>query len=320
MKTLHRRNILAAALMAASIGIASPAFAQSTPRIVVGNAPGGSTDIVARMLAPIFSRALGKNYIVENRIGASGNIAADAVAKSAPNGDSILLVFSSHATVGLMSQKLPFDPIKDFASIGSIGTTSYLLVAPPTTTAKTFSEFARSVKPGTPLTAGSPGAGSVHHLVLERLAKSQPLTIVQYKGSAPAQADVMAGHLNFTLVSPALGGAQIKGGKLKPLAVTSKTRMSEFPDVPTAKESGANELDGFNVWLALLVPAATPRDTVMQLNRVLNDAIKKPEVREKLAGLGMEPTGGTPEALDKLMQEEATMWRPIIRDLKITLD
>lgn len=313
-------------LLASSLAFASGiSFAQAPnqARIVVGNQPGGATDIVARLLAPQFSAALGHNYVVENRSGASGNIAADFVAKAPADGNTILLVFNAHTTIGALFPKLPFDPIKDFSPIGLISESPYLVVARPNIGVNNLRELvARAKSTKDPISAGSPGQGTPQHLLYERMKKDNGIAVntIHYKGSAPAQNDVMGGHVDITLVTPSLGGSLVKSGKVSLLAVTSDARLPDYPDVPTAAESGVDSLASSGVWLALLVPAKTPRATVMNLNKVLNDTLKSPDVLARLKAIGMTPVGGTPEAAEKRIKDEQSVWTSLIRESKITIE
>lgn len=323
---LFTKRAFAQCLLAASTALTSGlSFAQSTSqgRIVVGNQPGGATDIVARLLAPIFSAALGHNYLVDNRTGASGNIAAGFVAKAPADGNTILLVFNSHSTIGPLFPKLPFDPINDFAAIGMIADSPYLLVARPNIGVDNLRDLVARTKTNTDgISAGSPGQGTPQHLLFERMKKDNGITIsiIHYKGSSPAQSDVMGGHVDITLVTPSLGGPMVRAGKLSLLAVTSDSRLPDYPNVPTAAESGVDSLASSGVWLALLVPAKTPRATIMSLNKVLNDALRSPDVLARLKAIGMTPVGGTPEAAVKRLRDEQAVWSALIRDSKIALD
>lgn len=307
------------ALCAAGAGTAL-AQAKET-RIVVGNQPGGATDIVARLLAPRFAQALGEPVLVENKSGASGNIAAEAVAKAAPDGKTLLLVFNSHATVGALFPKLSFDPVKDFAAVGLISRSPYLVAAKPDIGVDNLKQaIDRAKKSKKPLFMGSPGRATPQHLMMERLRKEEgvDIEVAHFKGTAPALTDVMGSHVDFTLVTTSAAAGFAKAGKLKLLAVTSNQRLPEFPDVPTAGELGIKSVANSGVWLALMVPAKTPRATVDKLNRILNQSLRAPEVAEKLAGIGMTPVGGTPADLDKLMGEENRIWATLIKELNIT--
>ena len=173
-----------------------------------------------------------------------------------------------------------------------------------------------------PVTAGTAGRGTPQHLLFEILGKTSGITVsaIHYKGTAPAQNDLLGGHLDVSLMTPSLGAQMVKAGKSKLLAVTSEARLVDFPNVPTVREQGFDSLAGSGVWIALLVPGKTPRPTVMRLNKALNDALKFPETIDKLKAVGMTPTGGPPEYLDKIIQTEQAAWTALIRELSITVE
>lgn len=299
------------------------AFAQDSAgraaRIVVGSAAGASSDAVARLLAVSFTRTLGRTFIVDNKPGASSNIAAELVAKSPPDGNNLLLIYNAHPAVGALFPHLPFDPIKDFRSVGMIGTTPYVLVATPTLPGRNLTEaLAQAKASGKPLSFGSTGAGSPQHLTMERLRKESgiDITMVHYKGGAPAHNDVIAGHVNMALATPSLAMPQLKAGRVKALAVTSDKRLPELPDVPTVTESGIRGFVSIG-WFALLLPAATPEAVVQRYNDALNKALSTSPVKERLEAQGITPAPGAPEVLDRQMQGDAQIWTRLIKELNI---
>ena len=321
-----RRDMFLAAVfklgLAAVVTFGSvPASAQTkASRLLVGNQPGGATDIVARLIAPRLAAGMGQTFIVENRAGASGNIAAEAVARAAPDGQTILLIFNSHPMTSALFPKLSFDPIKDFTSIGLISESPYLIVARPDIGADTFkSLIEQSKKSGKPLSMGSPGPATPQHLLMERIKKEEGIDVqvVHFKGTAPALTDVMGGHVDLTLVTPSAAAAFVKAGKAKLLGVTSNARLPEFPSTPTASEQGLKSLANSGVWLALLAPAKTPKPVIDKLNQALTEGLRSPEVTQDLAKIGMTPMGGSPEDLDKKMKEEQAIWPPLIRELNL---
>ena len=267
---MKRRFFHALAAATFGLGLTPSLWAQlpstTAPiKIVIGNAPGGISDTMGRLLAEQFTSVFNRNFLVENRPGAGGNIAADLVAKSPPDGQTMLLIYNSHPSINALYPNLPFDPIKDFSSIGMIVGTPYLLVANPALPGKNLAEvLVNARRSGRPLTFASPGSGSPQHLMAERLGIQTgiPVTVAHYKGMAPAQTDVLGGHVDFTISSVAIGMPQVKAGKLKVLAVTSPERLPELPNDPTVKESGVDGFVGMG-WLALLVPAKTPAATAM---------------------------------------------------------
>jgi tripartite-type tricarboxylate transporter receptor subunit TctC len=324
---MNKRNLCAAwlrwSVAALALGASAVGAQNLDGKIVVGNQPGGATDIVARLLAPEYAKALGRPFVVENRTGASGNIAAEYVAKAPADGNTILLVFNSHTTISSLFPKLSFDPIKDFASVGLISDSPYLIVARPGIGASTLRELVDKAKrEGKPISIGSPGLGTPQHLLAQKLSQEQKVdvSVVHYKGSAPAQTDVMGGHVDITFVTNSLGAAFVKAGKLQLLGITSDQRSADFPATPTTREQGLDLFNGSGVWLALLVPAKTPAAKVDQLNQVLNKALQTPEVQAKLKAVGMTPMGGASAVQDKLMHDEQATWSALIKASKISLD
>jgi len=328
MTNLKRRSVLVAGVGGMSaLGALAPraALAQATGqgRIIVGNAPGGGTDHVARLIAPFFNDAQGRTFVVENRPGASGNIAAAMVAGSPPDGSTMLLIFNAHATTALLNPRLAFDPIKDFSSVGEISESPYLVVARPGIGVNDLRALIeRSVRTKQPITAGTPGQGTPLHIMFEAL-KSQhnvDMVISHYKGSAPAMTDVMGGHIDMTLATPALAGQQVQAGKLSVIGVTSRARLPEYPNVPTMGELGISQWAGAGAWFSVVVPARTPRSVVAAANGILNEALKNPQVLDRLKTLGMTARGGSAESMDAKLRAEADLWAPVIRSAKITAE
>ena len=310
------------ALLAAVIRF-GPALAQDFPnrpvKVVVGYAPGGGTDIFARVIADKLGRVLGQPVIVDNRAGANGNIAADLVAKSPADGYSLLFVVNTHVTNVDMYASLPYDPIKDFAPVGLVVSTPLLLVATPSFAPNNIQElvaYARS-NPGK-ATFATPGIGSPAHLTIEMLKAGAGIDIqvIHYKGAGPAQTDVMAGHVNLQIPTLAQALPQAKAGKLKLLAQTGLTRSAQAPDLPTIAEQG---LPGFqsDIWFALLAPSATPQPVMARLNRALNEVLTASDTVAKLREMGGDAMGGTPEQAAKLMLGDQLKWRKVIKEVGI---
>jgi tripartite-type tricarboxylate transporter receptor subunit TctC len=300
---------------------AAPAIAQDARpvRIVVGNAPGGITDTLSRLMAESFTRSTGRTFVVENKPGAAGNIAAEHVARSAPDGSVMLMIYNSHPTIAALYPNLTFDPVADFQSVGLIAGTPYLLVANPAVPGKNLAEALSLARAGKrTLSFASPGAGTPQHLTMERLKLSTglPITIAHYKGTAPGQNDVLAGHVDMTLSSVALALPQVRAGKLKVLAVTSAERLPFLPNEPTVSESGVKNFVSVG-WMGFVMPAKTPPAIVKRYNDELNRALASREVRDKLEIMGASPIGGPPEDLDRQIRDDKTMWTKIIHDLKI---
>lgn len=320
---MHRiSRLLSLAIVLAGFG--PLASAQSSPpgavsKIIVGNAPGGITDTMARLMAEQLALVEGRPFVVENKPGAGGNLAAEFVARAPADGNTMLLIYNSHPSTPALYPNLSFDPIKSFHSVGMVAGTPYLLVANPAVSGATLAEvLANARRSGKPLSFASPGAGTPQHLMAERLAiqTGVPITVVHYKGLAPGQADVLGGHVDFTISSVALGLPQVKAGKLKAIAVTPDQRLPQLPDVPTVRESG---VEGFVKlgWLALVIPAKTPTTITRRYNTEINQILARPDVKAKIEGLGAVPLPGTPEALDKTISDEGAMWGKLIKELGI---
>jgi tripartite-type tricarboxylate transporter receptor subunit TctC len=298
------------------------AQAQTLTRFVTGSSPGGGLDTVARVLAESMGRVMGRSIIVDNRPGASYTIAAEHVAKSAPDGNTVLITFNVHPVSGVLYPSLPFDPVKDFRAVGMIASTPYAIVANPKLPGANLKEtIALAKSQGRSLTFASIGLGTPQHLMMERLSQQTGLDIrmVHYKNSNATLTDVMAGHLDFTIATTAFAEPQVKSGMLKVLAVTSNTRLPQFPDAPTVAESG---YEGFvtDGWYAMLLPAKTPTSIVTAYSDALHQVLADPATTERFKSLGLTPTPGTPEALDKQIKEDAAMWKKVIAERGIKAD
>lgn len=308
---MKRRELMlsSAALLAAG------AYAQAVPiRILVGAPAGGSTDTLARTLATELGRLLGKVVIVENRPGAGGNIAADAVAKAAPDGNTLLMSFTSHAINASLYPSLPFDPVRDFTPLTCVATSPSVLVAHPSVPANDVRELialARA-KPGQ-LNFAIGAIGSSLHLAGELFKMQSGVYIVNipYRGTAPAIADVMAGQVELMFAAVGNAQAQIKAGRLKALGVTSARRLASFPGVPAIAEV----LPGYesSAWFGLFGPARMNPDLVRRTSDAARQAIAAPEVRRRLDAEGAVPVGNSPEEFSKFVQGEIRRWAKVVK-------
>ena len=302
-------------------GAMSPTAAQDYPNrpitLVVPFPPGGSTTVMARNVADQLSALLGQQIVVDNRGGAGGTIGTRAVAKAAPDGYTIGLGYTGtlYIAPGLYANP-GYDPRKDFEPIGLIGTAPSVLLVHPSVPAKTVSEFIDYAKKSpTPLTYGSPGAGTANHLAAELFAHAAgiKLTHVPYKGSGPAMNDLIGGHIpmSFAPIPAAIGNVQ--GGKLRGLAVTSPKRSSLLPELPAVAET----LPGFEVALryGLIAPAGTPKPIIEKLNKALNDALASAEVKKRLATEGAEALSGTPADYAADIDKEEKKWSALVKGL-----
>ena len=283
---------------------------------------GGGTDNLARIMAPKLTQILGQPVIVDNRPGASGNIATDAVAKANPDGYTVLMGYNTALTFNpLIFQNLSFDVQKDLKPVTLLATAKYVLVVNNTVPAKTVKELISLAKekPGQ-LNYSSAGNGSTLHLAAELFKFRSGVYIVHipYKGGGPATLGVLGGEVQMTFGSVASVLPHIKSGKLHAIGVTSLTRSNVLPDVPTISESGVN---GYNVtsWYGLLLPKNTPDQIVSKLAQAAHEVIQSPEVKEAMAKQGgLEVTTSTPAEFDELIKSETNMWRDLNKKLKIT--
>lgn len=299
------------------------AYGQSFPskpvRIVVGFPPGGGTDILARVVAERMTQSLGQSAFVENRPGANGILAAEMVAKSAPDGHTLLVTNTPHVLNPAMYARVPFEPIADFEPVGLIAALPYLLIANPKTPGSSLREVVAFAKANPRrLTYGLPGIGTMNHLAMELLKQMAGIEVVgvPYKGGAPAQTDVIAGHIDMMMATTAQAAAFVRSGKLKAYVVARHARVPDLPDVPTAAEAGYPDFQT-DVWIALLAPARTAAPIVARLNGEIARALQAPETRERLAAIGAEPLAGPPEKLAELMRRDQARWTRVLRDIGI---
>lgn len=308
---MKRREILlsSAALLAAGVS------AQALPtRILVGAPAGGSTDTLARTLATELGRLLGKTVIVENRPGAGGNIAAEAVAKAAPDGNTLLMSFTSHAINASLYPSLPFDPIRDFTPLTCVATSPSVLVAHPSVPAKDVRELIAlaKAKPGQ-LNFAIGAVGSSLHLAgdLFKMQSGAFIVNIPYRGTAPAIQDVIAGQVELMFAAIGNAQAQVKAGKLKALGVTSAKRLPAFPDVPAIAEV----LPGYesSAWFGLFGPARMAPELARRISDAARQAIAAPEVRRRLDAEGAVAVGNSPEEFSKFVQGEIQRWARVVK-------
>lgn len=306
------RSLLAIVLIAVGL----PALAQTPApvRILVGAPAGGSTDTLARSLATEMGRQLARPVIVENRPGAGGNIAADAVAKAAPDGNTLLMSFTSHAINASLYPSLPFDPVKDFTALTCVATSPSVLVAHPTLPARDVRELIALAKarPGQ-LNFAIGSVGSSLHLAGDAFKMQAGVYIVNipYRGTAPAIQDVLAGQVELMFAAVGNAQAQIRAGRLKALGVTSATRLAAFPDVPAIAEV----LPGYesSAWFGLFAPGHMDPALARKLSDAARKAIASPEVRRRLETEGYVPVGNSPEDFSRFVQGEITRWAKVVK-------
>ena len=321
---IARRKFLQLAGAATLPVLPSAARAQAYParpvRVIVPFAPGGQTDAIGRLIAQKLSERLGKTFYVENMPGAGGNIGAGRAAQAAADGYSILVVDGiAFAANPSLYKSVPYDPIKDFESIGIGATTMMVLSVNPSVPARTVQELVALIKanPGK-YNYGSAGVGTGAHLTGELFRSSLGLDLVHvpYNGGGPAIAAAVAGHTPLSFGSPAATIPQVKDGKLRALAVSGRKRLRELPEVPTMIEAGYKDVE-CDVWLGVLGPAKTPADIITLLNREIVNAVNLPDMQEKLVAFGFEPSNATPQALEALIKSEIPKWANVIRSAGI---
>ena len=313
---MNRSQAIFAAILALAVS-AAHAFPDKPVRFVIGFTPGGPSDILARALGQKLADRWGQQVVVENRPGAGGNLAAEAVAKSAPDGYTWLLGNNSVlATNHALYRKLPYDPLKDFAPVALVALQPNILVVHPDVPAKSMAELIALARqsPGK-LNYASSGAGAAAHLAGELFKSMAGVDIVHipYKGAQPALNDLVAGHAQLMFATSASVIPFIKAGRLRALAVTTAQRSPSVPELPTVAEAG---LAGFEAttWHGVVVPSATPLALVQRMNQDINAALKEKDLNERLAGLGAEVLTGTPREFADYIAREIPKWTKVVKD------
>lgn len=323
---ISSRRCLQAASLSCAMALAPAAWGQGYPshpvRIVIPLSPGGTTDIPGRLIASKLSEALGQNFFVENKPGAGSTIGADFVAKSKPDGYTLLLTATPHVIVGNLYKKLPYDTLADFTPVTRVASGPYVLVVHPSLGANSVKELIAMAKasPGK-IDFASSGNGSAQHLVgaLFMHMAGVELTHIPYKGSGPAQADLMAGVVKVSFVGTPIAIPHVKSGRLKALGVTTSRRSAQMPDVPTIAEAGVPGYEAI-VWVGLLAPAKTPRDIVVKLNSEIGKILASPEIQRQLSASGVDATPTTPEEFGSYLKSEFEKWGKVVRDSGATVN
>jgi len=292
-------------------------------KIVVPFAPGGSTDVVARILAEKLAAELKQSFVVDNRPGAGGNIGADAVAKSAPDGYTLLMGTTGVLSInGHLYKNLAYDPDKDFAPVSYTSLITNILVVNPDVPVRTVPELIRAAKskPGS-LTFASSGAGSSTHLSGELFKSLAGVEIlhVPYRGSSQALIDVMSGQVTMLFDNAPSSLPFVQQGKLRAIAVTSTKRLPNLPDIPTIDESGVPGYESLS-WSGIIAPAATPRAIINKLNAAIDRILAMEDVKQRFAALGVEPVGGPPEVFARHIRAESEKWGRLIKSANITIN
>lgn len=314
-----RRRLLALAAAAALLATAPSVRAQAWPtrtiKLVVAFAPGGPADIVARLIAQVLQERLGQSVIVENRAGAGGNIAARLVAKDTPDGYTLLVTTSALAVNQTFYKEPGYDTLKDFTAVSLISVSPNIIVAHPSAAATDLKDFLQRSK-GRSVSYGSAGIGSTPHLTGDhvlRVLGGLEAVHIPFQGAGPALAATMANQVEIASVALPPAVPLVKSGKLKGLAVTSIRRSEALPNVPTVAEMGFPGFEDYT-WVGLLGPAKLPAEVVNRVNTALVEALRTPEMKEKLAAAGMEAKPGTPAEFSTYLQKEVTKWGRIVKE------
>jgi tripartite-type tricarboxylate transporter receptor subunit TctC len=305
---------------------ATPAMGQAWPqkpvRVLVGLAPGGNPDTLARMLAAKWTSALGQQFVVENRPGAGSTVAADMAAKSAPDGYTVLISDSSVVTMAPhLFKSLPYDPLHDLAPVSLAVVVPMWLVVHPSVPAHSVAELVELGRSRQPMPYASSGNGSIHHITMELFKAETGANFIHvpFKGAGQSVPAMIAGDVKLGFIGYPAAASAIKTGRLRVLAFSMDRRSRLTPDVPTVAETVAPGFD-MAAPLGVFVAARTPATVIARLNKAVNDAVKAPDVVERMAGIGMEPVGTTPEQYEKILNDEYRRLRILIRRIGLRID
>jgi tripartite-type tricarboxylate transporter receptor subunit TctC len=321
------RRIATVAIMAVILAATLDAYGQAYParavRLLVPFAPGGNVDINARGVSTGLTQALGQPFVVENRPGAGGTIATDVVAKSTPDGHTLLVASSSIMTNGpALYPKLPYDILSDFAPVGRIAIVPLAIAIHPSLPVKTTRELiALARMQGGKLLMAHPGVGTTNHLIAElfMISTGVRMTLVPYKGSGPALIDLVAGHVYGYVDQISSALPYIRADRIRAIAVTTAKRSVQLPEVPTLAESGVPGFDASTV-TAILAPAKTPREVVQKLNGALNRVLGQAQVKERFAGVGAEVQPSTTDELGAWIKEDLAKWVKVVKQAGIKVE
>ncbi len=324
--SFFRRSLLFCAVFAPQVLLAQIAASDVWPgkkpiTLVAVFPPGGSVDQVARILAQPLQAQLGQTVIVENKGGASGAIGAAAVAKAEGDGYTFAVVFDTHAVNPALIANLPYDTLKDLPPVSLIGTAPMAIATPATSEFKTFGDVSTAVKAGKPVNYGTIGNGSLGHLAMTLLGKSNNLAWqhVPYKGGGPMMQDAVGGHVPLVIGSVFVVKSHIDSGRVRALAVTTGKRAAELPNVPTLNELG---FAGFEApaWWAILAPAKTPPELIARMNAEITKALKSADTAKKLDAQGIDVIGGPPEVARAFIEKQMQIWGKVVKENSIKND
>ena len=322
VRILRGLLLLAAIAPGLAAGQAPDAWPGKPVRLILPFPPGGGTDILGRLISERLSANLGQPVVTENRGGAGGNVGAEAAARSAPDGYTIVLVAPSLAISPNLYSKLNYDPVKDFAPVSLVATVPNVMITHPSVQANTLAEFIKlaKTKPGG-MNFGSGGSGTSNHLAGElfNIVAGVKLVHIPYKGVNLAMQDVLSGQIHLVVIGVPAAAPHIKAGKLRALALVAPQRSAALPDVPTVAEAGLRDFE-VTTWYGILAPAGTPRPVVARLNAELVRIMHSPEVKDRLAAMATDPVTSTPEEFADYIKREIAKWGDVVRKAGLKAD
>lgn len=319
--SLNRRHLL---LSAAALGLQplaaraaqEPYPSQKPVRLIVPFAAGGSSDVVGRTIGEWMAKDLLQTVLIENKAGAAGAIGSDYVARSEPDGYTLLLVDANHTTNPVFTRNIPFDPVKDFTAVGGIAKTPLFLVCRPDFPAKSVAEMlAYAHKHPGKLNIGIPGNGSIVFETIRHLGKAR-VTVVPYKGTAPALIDLVAGQLDLMVISIASGASFVKNGQVRMLANTAPARHPDYPEVPTFAEAGLPGVE-YEQWFGILGPAGLPAPVAARISRAIGYALAQPAMKARLQALALDPYEADAQTFQARVESDARRWQKLAKDAQI---
>ena len=323
MRSRSRFALAVAAILlsTSSFALAQGKFPSRPLRVIVPYTPGGITDVTTRMVTQEIAKTLNQNVIVDNRPGANSIIGVEIVAKSAPDGYTLASVIAAHASNQTLYPKLPYDSLKSFEPVSLLATAPLIVCVTnslPVKTPRDLVELAKA-KPGQ-LTFASSGVGAAAHLTTElfMLVTGTKMIHVPYKGTAPALLDLSGGQVQVMMDVPSSMLPHSRAGKIRALAMASEKRVAVAPELPTLVESGVNVVGG--TWVGILAPAGTPREIVAILSKEMQAAVKKPEIRDRMVQLGIDPAGTTPAEFSKFLRDEVAKWGKVIKAANVKVE
>lgn len=313
---LSRRTLVTTAIasLCGTSAWGQTAYPNKPIKLLIGFAAGGPLDVYTRVLAQDMSAALGQSVVVENRAGASGQIATDAVAQAEPDGYTLLSTASTFIVNPILLNKPKPDPLKDFVAVSHTAVLPTVLVVPPDSPVNSLQDLIKLARTAN-VSYSSAGTGGPAHLAGALLAHTTgtQMTHIPFRGAAPGLAEVMAGRISFTFYTMSGLKEYVAAKRVKPIAITAATRHPDFSTVPTMTEAGIKGFDDVGAWFGIVAPAGTPAAIVARLNSVIDKSLAKPDVRERLVGMGMVPVGGAPSVFKTFLEQDAARWTALIK-------